>query len=280
MAGGSGKRLYPITKVINKQLLHIYDKPMIYYPLSTLMLLKVREFLIISTADDMSAIKGLLGDGGWLGIKIEYAVQERPSGIPECFDLGRHFLATSDCLLILGDNMFYGSDITHQNLVANLDRSKACLYIQNVRNPEKYGVVTIKKQKIESIIEKPHKPASNFVATGLYYFPNDVLRISENLKPSKRGELEITDINNKYLEKGRLSFIQLSRGTYWYDVGEPDALKQASDLVYSFYKRQGLKISCPEEIAYRQNLITKSALSDLMSAYPQTDYVNYLKTLL
>lgn len=280
MAGGSGSRLHPTTNVTNKHLIPIYDKPMLYYPLSTLMICDISELLIITSPDTLNLIRALMANFSSLGLNIQYAIQQEPKGIAQCFSIAEEFLGDSDCILILGDNIFYGADISYDNLIGNLDRKKANIYLYRVDEPEKYGSIKFRDGKIEEIVEKSLKPPSNFIATGLYYFPNDVLNISKNILPSKRGELEITDINNAFIKSNRLNYQKLSRGTFWYDAGEPNSLMHASQLVQTYYQLQGLKICCPEEIAYRKKWIKKDKLSKLALSYPISDYSKYIQNLL
>ncbi len=277
LAGGSGTRLYPLTKAVSKQIMPVYDKPMIYYPLSTLMMAGIREILIISTPRDLPVFKELLGSGEQLGLRFEYAIQEEPRGLADAFIIGDKFIGDDNVALVLGDNIFYGhrfSDI----LKNAVDRKVgATIFGYYVKNPEIYGVVEFDNEgKAISIEEKPLKPKSNYAVPGLYFYDNDVVEIAKNVKPSARGEIEITSINNEYLSRGTLHVETLGRGFAWLDTGSHDALLDAADFVAAFQKRQGLYISCIEEIAYLQGFITKEELLALAEPLLKTAYGQYL----
>ena len=280
LAGGSGTRLYPITKAISKQLLPIYDKPMIYYPLSVLMLAGIRDILIISTRSDLFLYEKLLGNGECLGMKIQYKVQEAPRGLADAFIVGKDFIGKDSVVLILGDNIFYGQGLTKtlRQSRETIENSKnAVIFGYYVKDPTAYGVVEIdKNEKALSIEEKPVKPKSNWAVPGLYFYPNDVIQKAEKTKPSARGEIEITSINNDYMKENRLKVQLLGRGSAWLDTGTYDGLLEASNYVATIQKRQGLYISCIEEIAYRKKWITKEQLLNLAAEY-KTDYGAYLK---
>lgn len=280
LAGGSGTRLYPITKAVSKQILPLYDKPMIYYPLSCLMLAGIREVLIISTPRDISCFKELFGDGSWLGMKFEYAVQEKPRGLADAFIIGKEFIGNDSVALVLGDNIFYG-----QSFTATLKRAKetvesgkgSVIFGYLVADPTAYGVVEFDKNgKVLGIEEKPSKPKSNYAVPGLYFYSNEVVNIAANVKPSARGEIEITSINNEYLERGELSVELLGRGMAWLDTGTYDGLLEASNFIATIQKRQGMYVSCIEEISYRNGWITKEKMLELSKTY-KTDYGEYLK---
>ncbi len=277
LAGGSGTRLYPLTKAVSKQIMPVYDKPMIYYPLSTLMMAGIREILIISTPRDLPVFKELLGSGEQLGLRFEYAIQEEPRGLADAFIIGDKFIGDDNVALVLGDNIFYGhrfSDI----LKNAVDRKVgATIFGYYVKKPEIYGVVEFDNEgKAISIEEKPLKPKSNYAVPGLYFYDNDVVEIAKNVKPSARGEIEITSINNEYLSRGTLHVETLGRGFAWLDTGSHDALLDAADFVAAFQKRQGLYISCIEEIAYLQGFITKEELLALAEPLLKTAYGQYL----
>lgn len=277
LAGGSGSRLLPATSVVSKQILTIYDKPMIYYSLSVLMLSGIREILLISTARDIDLFKLLLGDGSKFGISISYKIQNKPNGIAESFIIGKEFIGSDDVALILGDNLFYGSDLQQKFKKASLNEN-ATIFSCNVHNPSNYGVVEFNnKKQIINIEEKPKLPKSNFAVTGLYFYDNNVINLAKNLKPSKRGELEITDINNFYVKSKKLFVEFLSRGNVWLDMGTHDSLLEASNLVSTIQKRQGHLICCPEEIAYLNNWISEENLEKIIQTCGNNQYSNYLK---
>lgn len=276
LAGGKATRLYPVTKSISKQLLPVYDKPMIYYPLSVLMLSGIRDILIIVTSENRDLFEGLLGDGRSLGLNISYAVQDTPRGLADAFIVGEKFIGNSRVCLILGDNIFFGERLQEMLLKA-IDHQHATVFAYYVKDPERYGVVELDpKGKAVSIEEKPVKPKSNYVVTGLYYFDNDVIRIARNVKPSARGELEITEVINAYLKKGRLDVVTLGRGYAWLDTGTFDSLLSASSFIKTIEERTGLKIACLEEIAYKMKFITKKEILKIADGL-QTSYGDYLK---
>jgi glucose-1-phosphate thymidylyltransferase len=286
LAGGSGSRLAPLTNVISKQLLPVYDKPMICYPLATLMNLGITEVLIISTPQDTPNIQKFLLDGSQYGIKISYAVQEQPKGIAEAFLIGEEFIGNDNVCLILGDNIFYGSEISGdrrelKNRLEKLETGKidALIFAYHVSDPERYGVVVLddNNENIIDIEEKPKNPRSNLAVTGIYIYNSNVVEITKKIKPSARGELEITDVNNSYLKKGKLDFIRLRRGFAWLDAGTPDSLLEASVFIHAIEKRQGLKIACLEEVAYRKELINDDQLDVIINKYKNCDYRKYLK---
>jgi glucose-1-phosphate thymidylyltransferase len=277
LAGGSGTRLHPLTISVSKQLLPVYDKPMIYYPLSTLMLAGITEILIISTPRDAKAFKNLLSDGSQLGISLEYAQQGHPGGLAEAFLIGEEFIAGDSVCLILGDNIFYAEGMSKRLQSASLRESGATVFGYYVNDPSEYGVVEFDDQGTAvSIEEKPPSPKSNYAVTGLYFYDNAVVEIASNLKPSKRGELEITDVNNAYLERGKLSVELLSRGTAWLDTGRQADLLEAANFVRIVEERQGLKIACIEEIAYRMGYIDKQQLVELAQPLMKSGYGEYL----
>ena len=281
LAGGKGTRLYPLTKAVSKQLLPVYDKPMIYYPLSTLMLSEIREILIITTHEELDRYKNLLGDGSNIGINLEFMVQKDPLGLAHAFIIGKEFIGNSPCALILGDNVFYGSDISNILLKANKDDNGATIFAYHVNNPKDYGVVNIGDNKeIISIEEKPKNPKSNFAVTGLYFYDNDVVEFASKLKPSERGELEITDINKIYLENKNLKLEILKRGYAWLDAGNHDSLLEASQFISTIEKRQGLKVACLEEIALSKKWITRQFLENSIKDLKNENYKSYLKKLL
>jgi len=279
LAGGSGTRLYPLTIAISKQLMPLYDKPMIYYPLSVLMMAGIREILIISTPHDLPSFEKLLGDGKRLGCTFHYAVQPKPEGLAQAFVIGEKFIGKEKVALILGDNIFYGSGM-QSLLQSNNDPNGGIVFAYHVQDPERYGVVEFDaNKKVISIEEKPLKPKSKYAVPGLYFYDNHVVEIAKALKPSPRGELEITDVNNQYLKMGKLKVAALSRGTAWLDTGTFDSLMQASNFVQVIEQRQGLKIGCIEEIAYRMGFITKNQLLELAKPLEKSGYGIYLENL-
>lgn len=279
LAGGSGTRLYPLTITISKQLLPVYDKPMIYYPLSILMLAGIKEILIISTPSHLPLIEELLGDGNDLGCSFYYKIQQEPNGLAEAFIIGKTFIGQDSVALILGDNIFYGSELP-KLLRSKINPLGGTIFAYPVADPERYGVVEFDVDyKVLSIEEKPNKPKSNYAVPGLYFYDNEVIQIAKALKPSKRGELEITDINKEYLKREKLDVGVLSRGTAWLDTGTFDSLHEASEFVKVIEKRQGFKISCIEEIAYRSGYINKKQLHKLATKYGKSGYGDYLKSL-
>jgi glucose-1-phosphate thymidylyltransferase len=277
LAGGSGTRLHPITKGVSKQLLPVYDKPMIYYPISVLMLAGIKELLIISTPEDIHCYQRLLGDGSDFGIEIEYAIQPKPSGLAQAFLIGKKFIGDSNVALILGDNIFYGQNFTANLKAATSNANGATIFGYHVKDPERFGVVNFDdSKKVISILEKPSKPKSNYAVTGLYFYDNDVIKIANTIKPSARGELEITDINNIYLNRGDLAVELLGRGFAWLDTGTHDSLIEAGQFVQTIEHRQGLKIACLEEIAFHQGWISKDQLLKQAEALEKTSYGEYL----
>ncbi len=281
LAGGSGSRLYPLTKTTSKQLLPVYDKPMIYYPLSTLMLFGIREILIISTPQDTPNIEKLFGDGHSLGLEISYKVQQEPKGIAEAFVIGEEFIGQDDVCLILGDNIFYMGDQL-QNFRDEIQKNNGgTVFSYHVSDPERFGVVEFdKKHKVISIEEKPLRPKSNYAVVGLYFYKADVVEKAKRLKPSKRGELEITDLNSAYLEEGRLNVVTMKRGNAWLDAGTPQSLLEASNFIGIIEKRQDLKIACIEEIAYRRGFIDDGQMREIINSLkPGVEYRDYLQRI-
>jgi glucose-1-phosphate thymidylyltransferase len=281
LAGGSGTRLYPLTRAMSKQLLPVYDKPMIYYPLSTLMLAGIRDILVITTPDDRPQFEGLLGDGGQWGIQLRYAEQPKPEGLAQAFIIGRDFIGADNVALVLGDNLFFGHGL--QDLLQNAARRSegATVFAYQVRDPERYGVVAFDSAgRASRIEEKPKQPVSSWAVTGLYFFDNQVVRFASEVKPSWRGELEITDVNARYLQEQALHVEKMGRGFAWLDTGTIDSLVEAASFVQTLEQRQGMKICCPEEIAYRMGFITSTQLAELSRSLGKSGYGDYLVRLI
>lgn len=281
LAGGSGTRLYPLTKVVSKQLMPVYDKPMIYYPLATLMMSGIRDILIITSPSEQSRFFGLLGNGNQLGINIEYAVQSKPDGLVQAFLIGEDFIGKDSVTLILGDNIYYGHDLKRSLLTTSKQEHGATVFGYHVNDPERYGVVDFDEDwKALSIEEKPKEPKSNYAVTGLYYYDKRVVEFAKQVKPSERGELEITDLNNLYLKDGSLKVELMGRGSAWLDTGTIDSLLDAANFVAAIEKRQGLKVCCPEEVAYRMGYINAEQLASLAATLKKSGYGDYLLKVL
>ncbi len=281
LAGGSGTRLHPVTQCISKQLLPVYDKPMIYYPLSVLMLAGITEILLISTPQDTPRFEGLLGNGEKWGLKLQYAVQPSPDGLAQAFLIGKSFLGNDSCCLALGDNIFYGHDLAKSLRSAAETASGATIFAYPVQDPERYGVVEFAPdRRVLSLEEKPAQPKSRYAVTGIYFYDNQVVSVAEGIRPSPRGELEITDVNRWYLEHGQLHTEVLGRGTAWLDTGTHESLLEAANFIQTIEHRQGLKVACPEEIAFRLGYITREQLEELAGRIGKSTYGSYLKRLL
>lgn len=280
LAGGSGTRLYPLTHAVSKQIMPVYDKPMIYYPLSMLMLSNIRDVLIISTPRDVVVFQELLGDGSQWGMKFQYKVQEKPNGLAEAFIIGEEFIGDDDVALILGDNIFFGQSLTEKLERVSNDHEHATVFGYPVKDPRAYGVVEIDEEgNAISIEEKPQEPKSNLCVPGMYFYPNDVINIAKTIKPSARGELEITTVNEEYMKRKQLKVEKLGRGLAWFDTGTHADLLEAADFVRTVENRQGMQVSCPEEISYRKKWIDKEKLLEIIKPYLKTDYGKYLKNL-
>jgi len=281
LAGGTGSRLYPITQVVSKQLLPVYDKPMIYFPLSVLMLADIRDILIISTPEDLPLFKKLLGDGSQWGVAFDYAIQSRPEGLAQAFIIGKQFIGKDNVCMVLGDNIFYGHGLVQKLAAAKSRTDGATVFGYWVKNPERYGVVDFdKNDRPKDIVEKPQAPKSHYAVTGLYFYDNQVIDIAAVLKPSARGELEITDINREYLKQGKLHVEKLGRGVAWLDTGTNETLMQAANFIATIENRQGLKIACLEEIAYRKGYIDAAHLASLAKSLMKNSYGHYLMNIL